>query len=187
VRAVACRLPGLVLIDPVLHGDERGFFVETYRRDLLVEMGVADDWVQDNQSRSRRGVIRGLHFALPPGQAKLVRCARGRVWDVCVDLRRGSPTHGEWEGFDLDDETGRMLYIPVGFAHGYCVTSEVADIVYKCSRYYDPEREREIAFDDRDLAIDWPDVGPREISRRDREAPPFREVVDALPFRFAGS
>jgi dTDP-4-dehydrorhamnose 3,5-epimerase len=176
-----------MLIEPTVHGDDRGFFVETYRRDLLDGLGVAVDWVQDNQSRSTRGVIRGLHFALAPGQAKLVRCARGRVWDVCVDLRRGSPTFGQWEGFDLDDETGRMLYIPVGFAHGYCVTSEVADIVYKCSRYYDPGLERELAFDDPDLAIDWPNVGARAISRRDREAPRFRDVADDLPFAFAGS
>ena len=123
---------------PTVHGDERGFFVETYRADAWAAEGVPTEFVQDNHSRSRRGTVRGIHFQTHPGQGKLVRVARGRVLDVVVDLRRGSPTFGEWEGVELDDEHGRQLYIPVGFGHGFCVLSETADFVYKCTAYYDP-------------------------------------------------
>jgi dTDP-4-dehydrorhamnose 3,5-epimerase len=183
VRRIETSLPGLVVIEPVVHGDERGFFLESYRRDALASLGITDEWVQDNHSRSVRGVIRGMHFALPPGQAKLIRCVRGAILDVCVDIRRGSPTFGKWDAVELDDRSARMLYIPVGFAHGYCVTSEVADVVYKCSAYYDPVLEREIALDDPDLAIAWPE-GPRILSERDRGAPRLTDVADALPFAF---
>ncbi len=160
--------------------------METYRQDALTQLGISDEWVQDNHSRSGRGVIRGMHFALPPGQAKLVRCVRGTIFDVCVDVRKRSPTFGEWEGFELDDQACRMLYIPVGFAHGYCVTSEIADVAYKCSDYYDPAREREISLNDPDIGIDWP-VGRREISSRDAAAPRLRDVIDDLPFSFEDS
>jgi dTDP-4-dehydrorhamnose 3,5-epimerase len=179
-------LPGLVAIAPTLHGDDRGFFLESYRQDALASFGITDDWVQDNHARSARGVIRGLHFALPPGQAKLIRCVRGAILDVCVDIRKGSPTFGRWHAEELDDRSARMLYIPVGFAHGYCVTSEIADVVYKCSAYYDPALEREIALDDPDLAIAWP-AGPRIMSDRDRNAPRLADVADALPFVFDGA
>ena len=125
-----------------MHGDARGFFMETYRADAWAAEGVPTGFVQDNHSRSRRGTLRGLHFQTHPGQGKLVRCARGRVLDVVVDLRRGSPTFGEWEGFELDDEAGHQLFIPVGFGHGFCVLSETADFVYKCTAYYDAATER---------------------------------------------
>ena len=138
--------------------------------------------MQDNQSRSRRGTLRGLHFQTSPGQAKLVRCARGSIFDVVVDLRRGSPTFGRWEGFALDDESMRQLFVPVGFAHGFCVTSEVADVVYKCSSYYDPATEAGIAYDDPQIGIAWPvDVEPI-VSERDATAPRLADVADALPF-----
>lgn len=181
MRQVTTRLPGLVVIEPTVHGDERGFFLESFRTDALADLGVTDDWVQDNHARSGRGVIRGMHFALPPGQAKLVRCVRGTVVDVAVDIRRGSPTFGDWEAITLDDLSQRMVYVPVGFAHGYCVTSEIADVVYKCSNYYDPDLEREISLSDPDVGIEWPDVD-RIMSPRDRDAPRLSEIAETLPF-----
>ena len=180
------RLPGLVLLAPPIHGDARGFFLETYRADAWSAEGVPTGFVQDNHSRSRRGTLRGLHFQTRPGQAKLVRCARGRVLDVVVDLRRGSPTFGEWEGVELDDESGRQLFIPVGFGHGFCVLSETADFVYKCTSYYDPATEKGIRFDDPDVGVAWPDDLELLYSERDREAPRLAEIADSLPFRYAG-
>ena len=131
MRRLETKLTGPVLIEPVAHGDERGFFVETYRRNLFAQLGVGDDFVQDNHSRSRRGVVRGLH--VQPGMAKLVRCARGAIFDVVVDVRPGSEAFGHWEGHELSDVNHRMLYCPDGFAHGFCVLSEEADVVYALS------------------------------------------------------
>jgi dTDP-4-dehydrorhamnose 3,5-epimerase len=176
------KLAGLVLLAPRKHGDERGFFMETFRADTAVEHGIPTDFVQDNHSRSRLGTIRGIHFQMHPGQGKLVRVSRGAVFDVAVDLRRGSPTFGQWEGFELDDERGLELYIPVGFGHGFCVTSEVADFVYKCTNYYDPATEAGFRFDDPDVGIEWPDV-ELLYSERDRTAPRLAEIADGLPFR----
>ena len=176
------RLDGLVLLAPTVHGDERGFFLETYRQDAWARHGVPTDFVQDNQSRSRRGTLRGIHFQTHPGQGKLVRVARGRVYDVVVDLRRGSPTFGEWEGVTLDDQSGAMLYIPVGFGHGFLVLSEVADFVYKCTNYYDPATESGIRFDDPSVGIEWPSEVELLYSARDAEAPLLSEVADSLPF-----
>ena len=141
MQTLQTKLSGPILLAPTVHGDERGFFVETFRHDALPELGVADGFVQDNHSRSRQGIVRGMHFQ--PGQAKLVRCARGAILDVVVDIRVGSPQFGEWEGFTLDDVEHRQLYVPDGFAHGFCVLSDLADVTYKVSSYYDPEqRER---------------------------------------------
>ena len=184
MRRIETSLPGLVVIEPVVHGDERGFFVESFRASALAQMGIHDHWVQDNHSRSARGVVRGMHFALLPGQAKLIRCPRGAIVDVCVDIRRGSPTYGRWDAVALDDRGMRMLYVPVGFAHGYCVTSDVADVIYKCSDYYDPALEREISVSDPDIGIEWPVAMPT-LSKRDREAPMLREIADTLPFVLA--
>ena len=181
------RLAGLVAIEPDVHGDERGFFCETYRAGWHAAIGAPETerFVQDNHSRSARGVLRGMHFQLGAGVAKLVRCARGRVFDVAVDLRRGSPTYGGWEGVELDEGSMRELYVPVGFAHGFCVLSEVADVLYKQSGYYDPALERGIAFDDPDIAIRWPLAGEELIvSERDAAAPPLRELADELPFEW---
>ena len=178
------RLDGPLLLQPRTHGDERGFLAETYRRAVLAEMGIEEEFVQDNHSRSARGVLRGIHFAAGGGQSKLVRCARGSIVDVVVDLRRGSPTFGQWEGFELDDRELRILYCPVGFGHGFCVTSDIADVVYKLSSYYDPDLERGIAYDDPDVAIEWPNL-ELTVSERDATAPRLRDVADELPFEYA--
>jgi dTDP-4-dehydrorhamnose 3,5-epimerase len=182
VRALPTRLNGPLLLEPVVHGDDRGFFLETYRRSELSDLGVSDEFVQDNHSRSGRGIVRGMHYQ--PGMAKLVRCARGAILDVVVDLRRGSPTFGASEGFELDDIRHRQVYCPDGFAHGFCVLSEVADVVYKTSAYYDPSAEGGFAFDDPAVGIEWP--GQLELipSGRDRSAPPLSEIADSLPFEF---
>ena len=176
------RLDGPILIEPAVHSDPRGFFLESYRANVWAEHGVRDVFVQDNHSRSRRGVLRGMHFAVGDGQAKLVRCARGTILDVVVDLRRDSPTYGEWESHELDDELARQLYIPVGFAHGFCVLSEVADVTYKCSTYYDAALERGFRYDDPDVGIAWPQDLDLLVSPRDVDAPPLREVAGGLPF-----
>jgi dTDP-4-dehydrorhamnose 3,5-epimerase len=175
MQRIPTRLGGLVLLAPTVHGDERGFFTETFRADAWAAEGVATEFVQDNHSRSRRGTVRGIHFQTSPGQGKLVRVARGRVFDVVVDLRRGSPTFGEWEGIELDDEHGLQLWIPVGFGHGFCVLSDVADFVYKCTSYYDPATEAGISFADPDVGIGWPDV-ELSYSERDRNAPRLAEI-----------
>src|ERR687890_240644 len=150
------RLDGPVLIQPRILGDERGFFCETYRREVFAELGIPEEMVQDNHSRSGRGIVRGMHFQIGDGAAKLVRCGRGHIVDVVVDLRRGSPTYGEWEGFELSDENGRIVYCPIGFAHGFCVVSEIADVFYKQSNYYSDEHERGIKYDDPAVGIEWP-------------------------------
>jgi dTDP-4-dehydrorhamnose 3,5-epimerase len=185
VKALPTRLDGPILVEHTLHRDERGFFLESFRRDAFTELGIADDFVQDNHSRSGKGIVRGMHFQIGAGQAKLVRVVRGEVVDVLVDIRKGSPTFGEWEAFTLNDENLRQVYAPVGFAHGFCVTSDVADVVYKCSNYYDDEIERGIAFNDPDVGIEWPDM---ELipSERDANAPRLRDVEGELPFVFQG-
>src|SRR5579864_7256113 len=170
-------LPGAIVLVPTVHRDERGFFCETYRRDQLTALGLDDVFVQDNHSRSARGVLRGMHLQIGGGIAKLVRCARGEILDVIVDVRRGSPVYGRWEAFRLDDESHHQLYVPVGFAHGFCVLSEVADVVYRQSGYYDPALERAIAHDDPQLAIEWPGGMRFTVSDRDRAAPALREVA----------
>jgi len=183
VEVVTTRLEGPILVQPTIHRDKRGFFLESYRRDALAELGIAEEFVQDNHSRSGRGIVRGMHFQ--PGMAKLVRCSSGEVVDVLVDIRKGSPTFGEWEAFTLSDENLRHLYCPDGFAHGFCVTSEVADVVYKCSAYYDPEAESGIAYNDPDIGVEWPDV---ELipSDRDASAPLLKDVESGLPFVYEG-
>lgn len=188
MQTLPSRLHGPSVLEPKVFADDRGFFVETYRREWHQQAGIpADDlFIQDNHSRSSRGVVRGMHFHIGPGVAKLVRCARGTVVDVIVDLRQGSPTYGEWEGWELSEQNMRVLYVPVGFAHGFCVLSEVADLMYKQTAYYSPEVERGIAWDDPDVAIEWP--LPREqlhVSERDRTAPRLAEVASELPFRYA--
>jgi dTDP-4-dehydrorhamnose 3,5-epimerase len=181
-RRVETTLEGLLLIEPEIHGDERGFLVETFRAELWRERGVDAEFVQDNHSRSARNVLRGLHFQLTPvGQAKLVRCVRGRIFDVAVDLRRSSPTFGRWDGHELDDVSHRQLYVPAGFAHGFCVLSEVADVAYKQSSYFDPATDKELAWDDPDLGIDWPVANP-VLSERDRSAPRLAEIAETLPW-----
>jgi dTDP-4-dehydrorhamnose 3,5-epimerase len=156
VQRLDTRLDGLVLLAPDVHPDARGFFLETFRADAWAEAGVDATFVQDNHSRSRRGTLRGMHFQTSPGQAKLLRCARGAILDAVVDLRRGSPTFGAWEAHVLDDDSARQLYLPIGFAHGFCVLSDEADVVYKCSSYYDAATEAQLAYDDPEVGIEWP-------------------------------
>ena len=181
MRVLPTSLDGVLLLEPAVHGDDRGFFVETFRANVWGELGIDVEFVQDNHSRSRRGILRGMHFQTDPGQAKLVRCARGQILDVVVDLRRDSNTFGRWDGHELDDANLRQLWVPVGFAHGFCVLSEEADVVYKCSSYYDPATEAGIAYDDPDVGIAWPDL-ELLVSERDRSAPRLADVAESLTF-----
>jgi dTDP-4-dehydrorhamnose 3,5-epimerase len=180
-RRLQTRLEGLVLLEPEVHGDDRGFVVETFRKGEWGELGVGAEFIQHNHSRSGRGTLRGLHFQTAPGQAKLVRCPRGEIFDVAVDLRRDSATYGQWEGHVLDDREHRQLFIPVGFAHGFAVLSDVADVAYLLTSLYDPAAEAGIAWDDPDVAVEWPFAEP-SLSERDRSAPRLAEVADELPF-----
>ncbi|MGN6215624.1 MAG: dTDP-4-dehydrorhamnose 3,5-epimerase [Solirubrobacterales bacterium] len=180
-RRLETKLDGVVLVEPDVHGDERGFFVETYSEEGWRELGVDADFVQHNHSRSAQGTLRGIHFQTAPGQAKLVRCPRGEILDVAVDLRRGSPTYGQWEAHVLDDVEHRQLYVPVGFGHGFAVLSDVADVTYLVSSYYHAETESGIAWDDPDVGVDWRVEDPL-LSERDKNAPKLAEVRDELPF-----
>jgi dTDP-4-dehydrorhamnose 3,5-epimerase len=180
-RRLETRIEGLVLIEPKVIPDDRGFFFETFRAGEYAELGVNADFVQDNHSRSVRGTVRALHFQLSPGQAKLIRAARGSIYDVAVDLRRASPTFGQYEAFELSDENALQIYVPVGFAHGFCVTSETADVVYKVSSYYEGATERGIAFDDPEIGIEWP-VDEPLVSERDRKNPSLEEIAGELPW-----
>lgn len=176
------RLDGPILLAPRRFDDERGFFVETFRESVVAEhVGAAVAFVQDNHSRSQYGVIRGMHFQLQPPAAKLVRCARGAILDVLVDVRPGSSTYGEWEGFELDEERMHVLYAPEGFAHGFCVLSDVADVLYKQSAYWAPGVDLGISPVDPALAIDWPvPEADRILSDRDRDAPLLAEMEAVL-------
>ena len=180
-RRLPTRIPDLALIEVAAHGDARGFLAETFRADAWRELGVDVDFVQENHSRSSRGILRGLHFQLRPGQAKLVRCPRGRIWDVAVDLRRDSPTYRQWEGHELSDANHRQLFIPAGFGHGFCVLSDEADVAYKLSSYYDPETEAGIRWDDPDVGVEWPIENP-VLSERDKHGPTLADIADDLPF-----
>lgn len=174
------RLEGPLLIEVPVFADERGFFFEAFRRDPYRNAGIDADFMQDNHSRSVRGTIRAFHFQADPGQPKLVRVARGCAWDVVVDIRHSSPTFGDWESFDLDDERNLQLYVPVGFAHGFCAVSEVVDLIYKVGSYYDSATERGIAWDDPGLGIPWPTNKP-VVSDRDRHNPTLAQIADQLP------
>jgi dTDP-4-dehydrorhamnose 3,5-epimerase len=180
-RPIDTRIAGLVLVEPAVHRDDRGFFTETFRADDFEQLGVDVEFVQENHSRSVRGTVRALHFQLEPGQGKLVRAARGSVYDVAVDLRRDSPTFGHYEAFELSDENCQELFVPVGFAHGFCVTSDVADVTYKVTSYYDGAQERGIDWDDPEIGIEWPVADPI-VSERDRSNPRLAEVADELPW-----
>jgi dTDP-4-dehydrorhamnose 3,5-epimerase len=183
-RSLETRLEGVVLLEPEVHGDSRGFLVETFQADSWTEAGIGVPFVQHNHSRSTRNTLRGIHFQTSPGQAKLVRCVRGSIFDVAVDLRRDSETFGQWEGFVLDDELHRQLFVPVGFGHGFCVLSELADVSYLLSSLYDPGTESGIAWDDPQVGIEWPlpDGAEPLLSERDRSAPKLADVAGSLPF-----
>jgi dTDP-4-dehydrorhamnose 3,5-epimerase len=177
------RIDGPMLLKPRVFGDERGFFMETYRRNLFTEQGISEEMVQDNHSRSTAKIVRGMHFQVGAGAAKLIRCGRGAIYDVVVDLRKGSPTYGQWDGFVLSDENFHIVYCPIGFAHGFCVLSDVADVVYKQSNYYSDETERGISYRDPDVGIEWPiPIDELIPSERDTNAPTLAEIADELPF-----
>lgn len=186
MESLPTRLDGPLLLAPRRFGDDRGFFAETFRRSSFAELGITEDMVQDNHSRSVRGVVRGMHFQnAVRGASKLVRCARGAILDVVVDLRHGSPTYGEHETFELTDENLHVIFVPHGFAHGFCVLSEIADVVYKQSEYYDPQIEAEFHHLDPDVAIAWPDDLELIPSERDQHAPLLRDIAASLPFQYA--
>lgn len=178
MQTLDTKLTGPVLLAPAVHGDERGFFVETFRAATLQELGIAVEFVQDNHSRSRQGVVRGMHFQ--PGQAKLVRCARGAILDVLVDIRPASEQFGQWEAVQLDDVSHHQLFVPDGFAHGFCVLSELADVAYKVTTYYDPAAESGFSYEDPEVGIEWPDVDSLVGSERDRAAPTLAELAPTL-------
>ena len=169
------RIPDVVLIEPQVFGDDRGFFMETWRAQAFSAAGIEAVFVQDNHSRSRLGALRGLHYQLRRPQGKLVRCVIGAVFDVAVDMRRSSPTFGQWVGEVLSAENRRQLWVPAGFAHGFLVLSESADFVYKCTEYYDPASERSVLWNDARVGIDWPlpDGMSPLLSAKDREAAAF--------------
>jgi dTDP-4-dehydrorhamnose 3,5-epimerase len=177
VRRVDTALPEVAILEPMVHEDTRGFFMESYNLRTFASLGIHHQFVQDNHSRSRRGVLRGLHFQLHTPQAKLVRVTRGRVFDVAVDIRRGSPRFSRWVGVELTEDNRRMMFAPEGFAHGFLVLSDVAEFQYKCSDFYAPEDERGIAWDDPSIGIEWPLDGLDPIlSERDLRWRPLIEM-----------
>ena len=181
MRVTPTAIPDVLLLEPKVFGDARGFFFESFNRKVFREAtGLDPEFVQDNHSRSARGVLRGLHYQLQQPQDKLVRVARGAVFDVAVDIRRKSPTFGKWVGAELSEENQRQMWVPAGFAHGFMVLSEFADLLYKTTDYYAPEHERCIAWDDPDLAIAWP-AGPGPLlSAKDQKGNAFKVAADAL-------
>jgi len=173
-------IPEVILVEPKTFRDDRGFFLESYHAERFDAGGIHCTFPQDNHSRSVRGTLRGLHYQTRPGQAKLVRCVRGTIWDVAVDIRPSSPTFGRWVAQELSEDNQRMLFVPIGFAHGFVVLSDLADVLYKCSHYYVAETEAGVAWDDPDLALPWP-VDLPLLSDRDRKNPRLREL---FPERF---
>ncbi|MBK8801214.1 MAG: dTDP-4-dehydrorhamnose 3,5-epimerase [Fibrobacteres bacterium] len=172
-------LEGLLVIEPKVFRDERGFFLEPYNTARYQASGIDAEFVQDNHSFSTRGVLRGLHFQTVPGQAKLLRCGRGKIWDVAVDIRPASSTFGQWWGLELDSESHRQLFIPVGFAHGFCVLSDEAEVLYKCSAVYNPATESGIAWNDPDIKVGWP-IADAIVSARDQTNQSFAQYRAAL-------
>jgi dTDP-4-dehydrorhamnose 3,5-epimerase len=178
MNIVECGLKDALILEPKVFGDARGFFLESWNRRNFALLGLDFDFVQDNHSRSQRGVLRGLHYQLRQPQGKLVRVVAGAVYDVAVDLRQSSPTFGQWAGVELSAENQRMFWVPPGFAHGFLVLSASADFLYKATDYYAPEHERAIRWDDPDLAIDWPlgDIGAPTLAAKDAAAGPFKDA-----------
>jgi len=176
MNVLETSLPGVLIIEPKVFGDSRGFFYESWNARAFEAAGIHASFVQDNNSRSARNVLRGMHYQIKQPQGKLVRVTLGEVFDVVVDLRRSSPTFGKWEGVRLSAENKRMLWIPPGFAHGFLVVSEHADFLYKTTDYWMPEHERTVAWNDPDLAIDWPLQGAPVVSAKDAKGTPFAQA-----------
>jgi dTDP-4-dehydrorhamnose 3,5-epimerase len=184
MKLVETPLPGVLAVEPRVHQDERGFFLEVFHAGKFEAEGLALSFVQDNHSQSRRGTLRGLHLQTRAPQGKLVRCVEGEIWDVAVDVRVGSPSFGRWHGERLSAANFRQLWIPAGFAHGFCVLSDSAQVEYKCTTLYDPESDLALAWNDPELAVEWP-LGEPVLSPRDAAAPRLAQVLDQLP-RYAG-
>lgn len=176
------NIPDVILIKPRVFDDGRGFFIETYKLPDFADAGITDNFVQDNHSRSEKCVLRGLHFQNPPcAQAKLVRAVKGEIYDVAIDIRKGSPTYGKWVSEVLSEENKNMLYIPQGFAHGFCVLSQIADVLYKTSNVYSPQSEAGIIWNDVDIQIDWP-VSKPVLSEKDESWPSLGNAVNRFQY-----
>ena len=181
MKFIPTRIPDVIIIEPAVFGDHRGFFKETWQRQTFAENGIDYDFVQDNHSKSSHGILRGLHYQIEQSQGKLVRVVEGAVLDVAVDMRQGSATFGQWVSCELSGDNHKMMWVPPGFAHGFYVMTESAEFVYKCTDYYAPQHERSVRWNDKDLAIDWQLVDGKDpiLSEKDAEAPSF---VDAEKF-----
>jgi len=176
MNVVKTRIPDVLLLEPKVFGDDRGFFFESYNKNVLAGLGLNRDFVQDNHSRSSRGVLRGLHYQLQHTQGKLIRVIAGAIWDVAVDIRRGSPTFGQWVGEELSAANKRLLWVPEGFAHGFIVLSDFAEVLYKASDFYSPAHERALLWNDPDLNITWPLDGEPILSAKDKAALSLRDA-----------
>ncbi|MCF1459260.1 MAG: dTDP-4-dehydrorhamnose 3,5-epimerase [Shewanella sp.] len=178
MRLIETTIPDVKIIEPQVFGDERGFFMETFRASLMDELTGGKPFVQDNHSKSGQGILRGLHYQMQHTQGKLVRVVQGCVFDVAVDMRKSSPTFGKWVGVELSAENKRQLWVPEGFAHGFYVMSETAEFVYKCTDYYAPEHDRSLLWNDTDIGIEWPLVNGEQplLSEKDKNGKPFREA-----------
>lgn len=176
---IKTKLDGVVIVEPTVFGDARGYFMETFQRDEFAAAGITNEFVQDNQSKSSRGVLRGLHFQRHFQQGKLVRVVSGEVFDVAVDLRRGSSTFGQWEGVVLSAENKRQFFVPRGFAHGFVVLSETAEFTYKCDEFYHPEDDGGVIWNDPDIGIVWPYPGGMELllSEKDQRLPRLKDIA----------
>lgn len=185
-KFIETKIKDLYIIEPAVFGDNRGYFMETYNKEDFVKGGINVDFVQDNESKSKKGVLRGLHFQTQKTQGKLVRVTKGRVYDVAVDLRKGSSTYGMWEGVELSEENKRQFYVPEGFAHGFLVLSEEAVFNYKCTNYYAPEYDGGVRWNDPDIGVQWPLEGIGEIllSEKDKKQQLLKELD--LPFEYKG-
>jgi len=183
VKVIPTDLPGVVMIEPQVFRDQRGFFLESYHQQRYREAGIDHLFIQDNHSRSQGGTVRGLHAQVRRPQGKIIRVIEGEIYDVAVDIRRGSPHFGHWLGVWLSAENHRQVFVPPGFAHGFCVTTEAAQVLYKCTEFYDPADEITILWNDPELSIDWPSeiVANPILSQKDIVAKPLRELMDVLP------
>ena len=178
MRATPTTIPEVLIFEPAIHKDERGYFIETWRASHFSQRGITADFVQENQSKSVKGVLRGLHYQLRHPQGKLVRVLSGEIFDVAVDIRRSSPTFGQWTGVRLDARRHRQVWIPPGFAHGFCVTSAGgAEVAYKCTEYHHPEDDHCLLWNDPDIAIDWPLSSPPLLSAKDAAAPALKAAL----------
>ena len=185
LRSIKTSLPGVLLIEPDVFADARGFFMETHHQHKYAAAGIDRPFVQDNRSHSKKFVLRGLHYQLHKPQGKLVYVVAGEIFDVAVDIRRGSPTFGRWEGLYLSSDNKRQLYVPEGFAHGFCVMSETADVLYKCTDFYQPDDERGIVWKDPTIGVVWPLESPL-LSSKDSQYPMLRDIPDHLLPLYAG-